>query len=133
EIGRVIAGDDPLKPAFTLHSDEHLAAADKENITRRAENWLAPFIEVRLKPLIEIGRAEDVSGLARGIAFRLRENLGVLRRDTVADEIKALDQEARSQLRKYGVRFGAHNIYFPLLLKPAPADLLLLLWLLRDG
>ena len=57
----------------------------------------------------------------------------MLRRETVAEEIKALDQTARAQLRKYGVRFGAFNIYFPTLLKPASADLLLLLWALHSG
>jgi ATP-dependent RNA helicase SUPV3L1/SUV3 len=36
-------------------------------------------------------------------------------------------------LRKYGVRFGAFNIYIPALLKPAAADLLLLLWALHAG
>lgn len=133
EIGRLAAGEDPLKPSFTLHSDEHLAAIDKENITTRIETWLAHHIEVRLKPLVEIAKAEEITGLARGIAFRLRENFGILRRETVADEIKSLDQEGRAQLRKYGVRFGAHNIYFPLLLKPAAADLLLLFWLLKHG
>jgi ATP-dependent RNA helicase SUPV3L1/SUV3 len=133
EIGRISASDDPLKPVFTLFSDEHLAAADKDNITARIETWLAHYIEIRLKPLVEIGKAEDITGLARGIAFRLRENLGVLRREAAAEEIKSLDQEGRAQLRKYGLRFGAHNIYFPLLLKPAAADLLLLLWLLREG
>ncbi len=133
EIGRLAAGEDPLKPNFTLFSDEHLAAIDKENITKRIETWLAHHIEVRLKPLVEIAKAEDITGLARGIAFRLRENFGVLKRDTVADEIKSLDQDSRAQLRKYGVRFGAHHIYFPLLLKPAPADLLLLFWLLKHG
>lgn len=133
EIGRLSAGDDPLKPVFSLHSDEHLAASDKDNITKRIETWLAHYIEIRLKPLVEIGRAEEITGLARGIAFRLRENLGVVRRETAAEEIKSLDQEGRAQLRKYGLRFGAHNIYFPLLLKPAASDLLLLLWLLREG
>ena len=133
EIGRLTAGEDPLKPNFTLFSDEHLAAIDKENITKRIETWLAHHIEVRLKPLVELAKAEDITGLARGIAFRLRENFGVLKRDTVADEIKSLDQDSRAQLRKYGVRFGAHHIYFPLLLKPAPADLLLLFWLLKHG
>jgi ATP-dependent RNA helicase SUPV3L1/SUV3 len=133
EIGRLAAGEDPLKPNFTLFSDEHLAAIDKENISTRIETWLAHYIEVRLKPLVEIAKAEDIAGLARGIAFRLRENFGVLKRDTIADEIKSLDQDSRAQLRKYGVRFGAHHIYFPLLLKPAAADLLLLFWLLRHG
>ena len=133
EIGRLTPSDDPLKPNFTLFSDEHLAAIDKENIATRIETWLAHHIEVRLKPLVEISKAEDITGLARGIAFRLRENFGVLKRDTVADEIKSLDQDSRAQLRKYGVRFGAHHIYFPLLLKPAAADLLLLFWLLKHG
>jgi ATP-dependent RNA helicase SUPV3L1/SUV3 len=133
EIGGLAAGEDPLKPNFTLFSDEHLAAIDKENITKRIETWLGHHIDVRLKPLVEIAKAEDITGLARGIAFRLRENFGVLRRDTVAEEIKSLDQDSRAQLRKYGVRFGAHHIYFPLLLKPASADLLLLFWLLKHG
>jgi ATP-dependent RNA helicase SUPV3L1/SUV3 len=133
EIGHLVAGEDPLKPNFVLHSDEHLASVDKDNITARIESWLAHHIEVRLKPLVELAKAEEITGLARGIAFRLRENFGILKRDTVADEIKSLDQEGRAQLRKYGVRFGAHNIYFPLLLKPAAADLLLLLWLLKHG
>src|SRR5690606_5729199 len=77
--------------------------------------------------------AQDLTGLARGLAFRLTENLGVLRRDTAAQEIKALDQTDRAQLRKYGVRFGAFNLYFPALLKPASAELLLLLWALHAG
>ncbi len=133
EIGRLSAGDDPLQPNFTMYSDEHLAAIDKGNITSRIENWLSHHIEVRLKPLVEIAKAEEITGLARGIAFRLRENFGVLKRENVADEVKSLDQEGRAQLRKYGVRFGAHHIYFPLLLKPASADLLLLFWLLKHG
>jgi ATP-dependent RNA helicase SUPV3L1/SUV3 len=74
-----------------------------------------------------------VSGLARGLAYQLTENLGVLRREAAAADIKALDQDARAQLRKYGVRFGAFNIYIPSLLKPAAADLVLLLWALHAG
>ena len=49
----------------------------------------------------------------------------MLRREAVAEEISSLDQPARAQLRKYGVRFGAFNIYFPGLLKPAAAELAL--------
>jgi len=71
--------------------------------------------------------------LARGIGFRLSESVGVLKRDSVAEEMRALDQTARAQLRRYGVRFGAFNIFFPTLLKPAAADLLLTLWCLRYG
>src|SRR5262245_43225613 len=77
--------------------------------------------------------AKDISGLARGIAFRLSEGLGVLRREAAAQEVRTLDQPARSQLRNYGVRFGAFNIYFPVLLKPAAVELSLVLWMLKNG
>jgi len=133
EIGILEAGDDPLRPVFALTSDEHLSQPDRERIMRRVQVWLNGLIETRLKPLIELARAPDVTGLARGIAYRLVENFGILPRESVAAELRALDQQARAELRKYGVRFGAYNIYFPLMLKPAAADLLLLLRALKHG
>ena len=56
--------------------------------------------------------------MARGIAFRLVENLGILERREVVEDVRGLDQEARAGLRRHGVRFGAHHIYIPALLKP---------------
>jgi ATP-dependent RNA helicase SUPV3L1/SUV3 len=94
---------------------------------------MAELIAERLKPLVEIDGAQDIAGLARGIAFRLKENFGVLQREAIAEEIRSLDQPARSQLRKYGVRFGAFNIYFPIMLKPASAELATILWVLKRG
>ena len=43
----------------------------------------------------------------------------------MTEEVKTLDQPARSQLRNYGVRFGAFNIFFPQVHKPAAAELTL--------
>jgi ATP-dependent RNA helicase SUPV3L1/SUV3 len=133
EIAQLEASDDPLKPSLGVLADEHLSAPDREKVQARLDRWVAQTIADKLKPLVEIGNAEDISGLARGIAFRLRENLGILRRETIGEEIKALDQTARAQLRKYGVRFGAFNIYFPTLLKPAAAELALTLWSLKNA
>ena len=132
-IATLAAGDDPLKPNVTLQADDQLAAPDRERVLERLSGWVTETIAERLKPLVDIAKAEDVTGLARGIAFRMVENLGVVRRDTVNDEMKALDQPSRAQLRKYGVRFGAFNIFFPLLLKPAAAEIALVLWRLKDG
>jgi ATP-dependent RNA helicase SUPV3L1/SUV3 len=133
EIGILEAGDDPLRPVFSLTADEHLSQPDRDRILKRVQGWMNNLIETRLKPLIDLARSQEIAGLARGIAFRLVENFGILPRETVANELRALDQQARAELRKYGVRFGAYNIYFPLLLKPAAADLLLLLWALKHG
>jgi ATP-dependent RNA helicase SUPV3L1/SUV3 len=133
EIARIEKGETALKPRLQLFADEHLAPSDRERIMKRLEAWLEAELGGKLKPLMLLSEASDLSGLARGLAFQLTENLGVLRRDSASAEIKALDQAARAQLRKYGIRFGAFNVYIPALLKPAAADLLLLLWSLHSG
>jgi ATP-dependent RNA helicase SUPV3L1/SUV3 len=133
EIARLEAGDDALKPTVSIVADDHLPAADREKVRDRLISWLSELCTERLKPLLEITAAQDISGLARGIAFRLKEDFGVLRRESVSEEIRLLDQPARAQLRKYGVRFGAFNIYFPLLLKPASSELATVLWTLKHG
>ncbi|PWT86685.1 MAG: helicase, partial [Proteobacteria bacterium] len=132
-IAHLEAGEDALKPTVTIIADDHLATVDREKVRERLTAWLAELSNERLKPLLEITAAQDISGLARGIAFRLKEDFGVLRRESVSDEIRLLDQPARAQLRKYGVRFGAFNIYFPVLLKPASSELATVLWTLKHG
>ena len=133
EIGRLEGTDDPLKPNVVVVCDEHLAPADKEKVQARLNDWLAGIIDERLKPLAELSKAEDVAGLARGIAFQLKENFGILKREAVAKDVRELDQESRATLRKYGIRFGAFNIYIPVLLKPGATDLLLNLWRLKHA
>ena len=133
EIAKLHAGEDPLKPSIELLVDEYLSAPDRDKIEARLESWVTETIADKLKPLVELSKAEDVTGLARGIAFQLKENFGVLKREAIADDLKSLDQTARAQLRRYGVRFGAFNIHFPLLLKPGPAELTLALWSLKHA
>ncbi len=133
EVGRLEAGDDLLKPLVVLSADDAMSAGDKEKVQERLSTWIAETIGDRLKPLVEVANAKDLTGLARGIAFRLSEGMGVLRREAVAEEMRSLDQPARAQLRGYGVRFGAFNIYFPALLKPAAIELSFALWMLKHG
>ena len=133
EIARLEAADDPLQPTIALLADEQLAEADKEKIQARLATWLKDIIADKLKPLVELSAAADLQGLARGVAFRLKENFGVLKRDSIAGEINALDQPARASLRKYGLRFGAFNVFFPQLLKPAAAELAAALFALKSG
>lgn len=132
-IAQLEPGEDPLRPLVTVLSDEHLSAPDRDKVKARLEAWLTESIDEKLKPLVEASTATDVEGLAKGVGFQLRENFGTLRREDVAREIKGLDQSARAQLRKHGVRFGAFNIFFPLLLKPGAAHLTSVLWLLKNG
>ncbi|MCB1522079.1 MAG: helicase [Hyphomicrobiaceae bacterium] len=133
EIAKLEPTEDVLKPTVVLMVDEHLSPPDREKVQARLDQWISEAVGERLKPLVDLGKAEDIAGLARGIAFRLQESLGILRREVVAEEIKSLDQPARAGLRKHGVRFGAFHIYIPQLLKPACADLTLSLWALKHA
>lgn len=129
-IGRLSKGEVILKPQATLVADESLSGPAREDAQAKLQTVCDEIIADRLAPLVTLANAEEISGLAKGVAFQLTETLGILLREPVAQDIRELDQDARSQLRKYGVRFGAFNIYFPLLLKPAATEITRLLWLL---
>ncbi|MFM7083627.1 MAG: helicase-related protein [Hyphomicrobium sp.] len=127
-IASIEAYHSPLNPGIALFADEHLSEIDRKKIISRLRGWLDVLISSKLAPLVLLSKADDITGLSKGIAYSLIENYGSLKREFFTKEIKSLDQVARSQLRKYGVRFGAYDIFFPNLLKPAAAQLLLLLW-----
>ncbi|MBS9722321.1 helicase [Tianweitania sp. BSSL-BM11] len=131
-VATVVATDDPLKPRVILLADEQLTGPSRDKVAARAERFVAFQVESLLKPLVDLRDAEQLTGLARGIAFRLVENFGVINRRDIADDVKGLDQESRAALRRLGVRFGAYHIFVPALLKPAPAGLLTLLWALKN-
>jgi len=133
EIAKLERAEDPLQAGVSLVADEHMSEADREKVLARLKTWLDDTIGDKLKPLVDMSKSAELQGLARGIAFQLKENLGALKREVVADDVNALDQAARAELRKYGLRFGAFNIFFPLMLKPAAADLAATLWLLKNG
>ena len=132
-VAKVGAGDTVLRPRVRVLADEQLTGAALEAVQIRLDLWTRTHIERLLAPLFVLGAAEDITGLARGIAYQLVEALGVLERSKVADDLKSLDQALRAILRKHGVRFGAYHIYVPLLLKPAPRALAAQLWALKHG
>ena len=132
-VGKLIAGDDVLRPRLRVIADEQLTGASREAVQTRLDLWLVNHIERLLAPLFALAAAEDVTGIARGVAFQLIEAIGVLERQKVAEDVKGLDQPSRAVLRKYGVRFGAYHLYLPALLKPAPRSLAAQLWMLKHG
>jgi ATP-dependent RNA helicase SUPV3L1/SUV3 len=133
-VGKLVAGEEVLRPRVRIIADEHLSGAPREAVDTRLDRWLKSHIEKLLGPLFALSGAADITGIARGVAFQLVEALGVLERQRVAEEVKGLEQPERASLRKYGVRFGAYHIHLPLLLKPAPRALAAQLWALaHDG
>ncbi|MDZ7822819.1 MAG: helicase-related protein [Ahrensia sp.] len=133
-IASLVATDEWLKPRLVLLADEQLTGPELDKVRARAERFVKFHIETQLKPLTDLQKADELSGIARGIAFRLIENFGIVERREIADDMKSLDQDGRAALRRHGVRFGFYHIFVPALLKPAPANMLTLLWaLIHDG
>jgi ATP-dependent RNA helicase SUPV3L1/SUV3 len=132
-VAKLAAGDNVLRPRVRILSDEHLTGAAHDAVQTRLDLWTRTHIERLLAPLFVLGAADDVTGIARGIAYQIVEALGVLERQKVGEEVKSLDQPARATLRKHGVRFGAYHLYVPALLKPGPRALAAQLWAVKHG
>ncbi len=131
-VATVTASEDVLRPRVILLADEQLTGPARDKVAARLERFVNHQIETLLKPLTDLRDNEQLSGIARGIAFRLVENLGIVERREIAEEMRALEQDARAALRRLGVRFGAYHIFVPALLKPGPAGLVTLLWALKN-
>lgn len=132
-VGKLVAGSEPLKPMVQVFVDDEAGQDVSDKVKRRLQHFIDRKIDALFEPLLNMQKDEGLTGLARGFAFQLGEGLGLLDRASVAEDVKALDQDARSALRKHGLRFGQFTIFMPLLLKPAPTRLRLVLWSLANG
>jgi ATP-dependent RNA helicase SUPV3L1/SUV3 len=131
-VAKLSVGDDALRPRVVLLADEQLTGAHREIVSWRLERWVANLISTHLKPLVDLAGDETLANVARGIAYRIVENLGVVDRREIASELHGMDQDMRASLRRHGVRFGAYHVFVPSLLKPAPAQLICQLWAMKQ-
>src|SRR5271169_2923756 len=113
-VGRLNGGA-PFAPKVSLLG-EFGAPAAREQAARRLEAFAAGQTRSALSPLealkaaISDGRLE---GLARGLAYQLVEQFGVLDRNEVDAHVRALLRSERKALTELGVRFGAFSLYLP--------------------
>jgi len=117
--GEIIGGG-PFKPRVRLIGDFGADAA-RERAARRLEAFVAAESSQRLaalKRLIEAIADGRLRGLARGVAYQLVEQSGVLHRARAEEHIRALSHNERRVLKSFGVRFGAFSLYLPALLTP---------------
>lgn len=132
-VGKLVATEDAYRPRVVAFVDDLAGQDVVDKVQRRLQHFIDRKIAAAFEPLFALKNDETLEGLARGFAFQLYENFGVIRRQDVADDVKALDQEARGSLRKHGVRFGQFTVFLNLLLKPAASRMRLLLWSLAQG
>ena len=132
-LARLFRGPEAMQPDFRLMIEETAAAEDVERIRMRVRAWLESQIRTAFEPLIALKENTEISGVGRGIAYRLVEGFGILERRTARADIADLSQDDRRPLRKHGVRFGFRYVFLPALLKPLPTRWRLLLWGIGDG
>jgi ATP-dependent RNA helicase SUPV3L1/SUV3 len=132
-IGKLHAGDVRFKPRVEVIADDLLSPSLRDDVRQRLQKFVDRAITAAIEPLLKLEEPETLDNTTRGLAFRIAENFGVLPRDDVATEVKNLGQEDRAKLRGFGVRFGAHTVFLPALLKPAPTEIRMLLWWLEQS
>src|SRR5712675_3373362 len=76
-VAKLTAGDNILRPRVRILSDEQLTGAALEHVQTRLDLWTRTHIERLLSQLFVLGAADDVTELARGIAYQVVEALGV--------------------------------------------------------
>jgi ATP-dependent RNA helicase SUPV3L1/SUV3 len=115
-VGELLDGG-PFNPRVRLFCEFGVASA-RERAVRRLEAFVTGVARRALAPLIELKSASAdgrLEGLARGIAYQLVENFGVLDRGEIETHIRALSRNERKTLTALGVRFGAFSLYAPAL------------------
>ena len=126
-VAYLAPGEHPLAPRLLLLPTDLLEPPEREALRRHLSLWLTRELRARLPALFAL-EAAPLAGAARGLAFQLKESLGVTPRRAVAAQLAALDRPARMALKRLGVRIGVNAVYLPALLKPAAIALKTLLW-----
>src|SRR5271154_5093916 len=130
-VARLSPGLGVLTPGAVILADEALPVPAQDLVKARIDLWLAAMARRVLGPLLALETLQEGSEVVRDLAGRLARSLGILEREPIREQIKALAQNERAELRKHGVRFGAYYIFLPALIKPAARTLALQLWSLQ--
>ena len=130
-VARLAAGPDLLSPRALVLADTSLPESARDIVAARLELWLAATVRRLLGPLLALRSLQEESEPVRQLGAKIADLLGVLEREPLKSQIKALDQNSRAALRRHGVRFGAYYIYIPQSLKPVSRALALQLWSVR--
>jgi ATP-dependent RNA helicase SUPV3L1/SUV3 len=131
-VAKLQKGEAWLSPKMKLLHTDFLDDVQNKAILQKLDSWLTAHKEKNLSSLIALDRNE-VKGAAKGIAFQLFEQGGVMLRSKVADMLAPMTKEERQILGNLGVRIGAYYLYQKDLLKPAALEAKAILWRIFHG
>ncbi|CAO3413780.1 ATP-dependent DNA helicase [Azospirillum argentinense] len=130
-VARLGPGPSVLTPAVLPFDEGLLDQGQLDRVRVRLERWLKDRVAARLRPLLALRDADDLTGAARGLAFQLVENMGALPRAPVAPMVEGLEKADRKALSRHGVRLGVSHLYLTALAKPGAVELRGLLWAVK--
>ncbi len=123
----VMKKNNVLNTQDILPSEKSFEASDnieRDDSAKAEENVLTDLVSPNNMEIAPV----SMSGIARGIMFRLYENLGVMNRGSIAEQIKEMPDTDKPFLARAGIRIGTETVFMPELLKPAAIKLRVLLF-----
>jgi len=131
-------------PRVKLLANTLLSGENADLVKEKSQEWLDTRIADRMEPLVKLAQelngeieapegAAPLTGLARGVAYRLLEHYGVMGRSEIDADLRQLDQDARKGLRRFGIRIGASSLYMPFVMKPHATELRLAMWAMANN
>jgi ATP-dependent RNA helicase SUPV3L1/SUV3 len=132
-VARLLPSGDILAPKVEALATDLLDGPAREEVRKRAAAWVETRVRLGLSELMDARATAELPAGARGIVFQLCENLGVLPRRPIEQQLGELGEEDRKALARLGVRVGVHSLYFPSMLKPVPIRLRAGLWMVSKG
>ncbi|MEE2745652.1 MAG: helicase-related protein [Pseudomonadota bacterium] len=126
-VGKLSSGRDFLNPKVNFQGSVFLDKIESIRIKGHLEGWLQSHIRALLTNFFNTIE-EPFTGHARGLAFQLLENQGILSKENVKTILRNLSSSDYSTFKRLGVKFGRKYLYFPSLLRPKSARLTALLW-----
>ncbi len=127
-VARLTVGTTALLPDLRIFPSDLLETVPRRRVEERVREWVSNAVARDLAPLVALAAADSLPARVRGIAYRLAEALGTLRRDAISDLSGALSRADRQALARLGVRIGRVSLFMPAMHKARPAGLLDLLW-----
>jgi ATP-dependent RNA helicase SUPV3L1/SUV3 len=128
-VARLLPSGDVLAPKVEALPSDLLDGPAREDVRKRAATWVETRIRLGLSELMDARATSELPAGARGVIFQLCENLGVLPRRPIEQQLAELGDEDRKALARLGVRVGVYSLYFPSMLKPVPIRLRAGLWM----
>jgi ATP-dependent RNA helicase SUPV3L1/SUV3 len=132
-VARLLPSGDVLAPKVEALPSDLLDGPAREDVRKRAATWVETRIRLGLSELMDARATAELPAGARGIIFQLCENLGVLPRRPIEQQLAELGEEDRKALARLGVRVGVYSLYFPSMLKPVPIRLRAGLWMVAHN